>query len=44
VVIIHVSLFALHSSNILHNFLYLMMIIEVQVTFISMYISEKLFH
>jgi len=44
VVIIHVFLFALHSSNILHNFLYLMMIIEVQVTFTNMYTSEGLFH
>jgi hypothetical protein len=44
VVIIHVFVLALHSSNILHNFLYLMMIIEVQVTFTNMYTSESLFH
>jgi len=44
VVIIHVFLLALHSSNILHSFLYLMMIIEVQVTFTNMYTSESLFH
>jgi hypothetical protein len=44
VIIIHVFLFALRSSRILHNFLYLMMITEVQVTFASVCISDSLVH
>jgi len=43
VIIIHVFLFALRSSSILHNFLYLM-ITEVQVIFASVYTSGSLVH
>ena len=49
-IIIHVFLFALHSSSSLHNFLYLMMITKLQVTFASIYIyiyiytSDSLVH
>jgi len=39
-IIRRVFLFALHSSSSLHNFLYLMMIIEVQVTFASTFIHR----
>ena len=44
VIIIHVFLFALRSSSILHNFLYLMMITEVQVTFVNIYTPDSLAH
>jgi hypothetical protein len=44
VIIIHVFLFALHSSSILHNFLCLVMMTEVQVTFANIYTSDSLYH
>jgi len=42
--VIHVFLFALRSSSILRNFLYLMTITEVQVTFGNIYTSDSLVH